>query len=101
MTEEIMEQVKIARKEAEAEIGFSVPDDFANDVLELCKRKCVCAKKDEDYLPIMYRFELPTKVSAALLNEYSMLMQSIKKGDEMYVQCLSPNALSSTVPLCT
>lgn len=101
MTEMIAKQVAEARKAAEFEMGFAVSDEFAERILELCKQKCLCAGKDEDYLPIMYRFELPMKVTAEALNEYSRTMQEIKKGVEMYVQCLSPNALPPAMSVCT
>lgn len=101
MNEKIAREVQEARRAAEAEMGFTVSDEFADHILELCKRKCLCAGKDEDYLPIMYRFELPMKVTAEALNEYSRTMQEIKKGAKMYVQCLSPNALPSAMPVCT
>lgn len=101
MNEKIAREVQEARRAAEGEMGFTVSDEFADRILELCKRKCLCAGKDEDYLPIMYRFELPMKVKAEALNEYSRVMQQIKKGAEMYVQCLSPNALPSAMPVCT
>ncbi len=101
MTEKIAREIDEARKAAEAEIGFAVSDEFAERILELCKRKCLCAKKNEDYLPIMFRFELPMKVTAEALNEYSKAMQELRKGDEMYVQCMSPNAVPSAMPLCT
>lgn len=101
MNEKIARQVQEARKAAESEIGFSVSDECADRILELCERKCLCAGKNEDYLPIMYRFELPMKVAAEALNEYSRTMQKSKKGAKRYVQCLSPNALPSAMSVCT
>ena len=94
MTEEIRKQVADARIAAEQEMGFAVSDEFAEEILELCKRKCVCAGKDEDYLPIMYRFELPMKVHAYAPNKVSETMQKIKKEVEEYVR----NLLSVAVP---
>lgn len=94
MTNEIMEAVKMARRDAEAEIGFEVSDELAEEVLEHCKRKCVCAKKDDDYLPIMYRFELPMYLSMMAINAMSKAMQEIRKEEIVDVRCLPSNAMS-------
>lgn len=98
MTNEIMEAVKKARRDAEAEIGFEVSDELAEEVLEHCKRKCVCAKKDDDYLPIMYRFELPMYLSMMAINAVSKAMQEIRKEGVIDVRCLPANAMSPTMP---
>lgn len=94
MTNKILEAIKNARIDAEAEIGFEVPDELADEVLEHCKRKCVCAKKDDDYLPIMYRFELPMYLSMMAINAASKAIQEIRKEEIIDVRCLSANALS-------
>ena len=98
MTAEIRKKVEEARRAAEDEMGFTVTDEFAEEILELCKRKCVCAGKDEDYLPIMYRFELPMKVQAYALNKVSETMQKIKKEVEEYVRDLPPVTVSPAMP---
>lgn len=97
MTEEIRKQVADARIAAEQEIGFAVSDEFAEEILELCKRKCVCAGKDEDYLPIMYRYELPMKVAAYAINEVSQKMYEMVKEVGEYVRNLPSVAVPSAV----
>lgn len=97
MTEEIRKQVADARIAAEQEIGFAVSDELAEEILELCKRKCVCAGKDEDYLPIMYRYELPMKVAAYAINEVSQKMYEIVKEVGEYVRNLPSVAVPSAV----
>ena len=98
MTAEIKKKVEEARRAAEDEIGFTVTDEFAEEILELCKRKCVCAGKNEDYLPIMYRFELPMKVKAYALNRVSEAMQKIRKEVDQYVRDVSSVPVSPAMP---
>ena len=99
--ERLNEQIAEARSAAEAEIGFKVDDEFAESVLELCKRKCVCASKDEDYMPIMYRFELPMKVAGMAINRFSEMMQKCRKEEAEYVRHLRKNGLSLSVSQCS
>ena len=58
-----------ARREAERELGFCISDDAANEILDICKRKLAIIKKGEDYLPILYRSELPLKIQGMRINE--------------------------------
>lgn len=62
-----------AKKSAEMSMGFAVDNVTAREVLEHCIRKCKCANKDEDYLPIMYRYELPMQIEAKRINEISLM----------------------------
>lgn len=64
-----LQKIVQAKKEAEKEIGFTVDNRTAREVLRLCVRKCKCASKGEDYLPLMFRYELPMKIEAEMLNE--------------------------------
>lgn len=57
-----------ARQEAEEEIGFEVPDKLAKEVLAYCIKKLHVIGKDVDYLPILYRYELPMKVAIMCVN---------------------------------
>lgn len=98
MTEEIRKQVADARIAVEQEMGFAVPDEFAEEIFELCKRKCVCAGEDEDYLPIMYRYELPMKVAAYAISEVSQKMHKMIKEVDEYVRNLPSVAMPSAVP---
>ena len=92
-----MTKIEKARREAEKELGFMVPDEFAIDVLDLCKRKCECAGKNDEYLPIMYRFELILKVNACALNEMSRRSKSNRKEEENYVRNMYPYAMSPSL----
>lgn len=68
-----------ARREAEKEIGAIIPDDIATEVLSYCERKLVCMKKGEDYLPILYRCELPLQVQMRELTELSAYLNGGKR----------------------
>lgn len=65
---QINKELEDARKEAEKEMGFSVSDEVAEEILAICKRKLSVIGKGEDYLPILYRFELPMKVHGMFIN---------------------------------
>lgn len=69
-----------ARREAEKEIGAIIPDDLANEILGYCERKLACIKKDEDYLPILYRCELPLQVRMRELAELSAYLNGGNRG---------------------
>ena len=57
-----------AKREVEIELGIEIPDDIAMNTLEICKRKLICSGKGEDYLPLLYRYELPMKVYGTVVN---------------------------------
>ena len=67
-----LKELQEAKKEAEAELGFSIPDVLAEEILEICKRKLECSGKREDYLPVLFRYELPMKLQGDLLNVFSL-----------------------------
>ena len=64
----VYEKAMIVRNELEHELGITFPDDMVDEVFESCKRKCRCAKKDIDYLPIMFRTELPIRLMVSVIN---------------------------------
>ena len=53
-----MDQIREARKAAEKTLGFSVPDEVADEVLAYAKRKCSVSGKPDSYLPLLYENEL-------------------------------------------
>lgn len=57
-----------ARMEVEDLINSKIPDSFAQDVLDHCKRKVECSGKGEEYLPVLYRDELPLRVFMSSIN---------------------------------
>lgn len=50
--------VEEARKSAEAQLGFEIPDEVADEVMAFSKRKCELNGKGESYLPLLYVDEL-------------------------------------------
>lgn len=50
--------VEKARKAAETQLGFEIPDDVAKEVMVFSKRKCELNGKGESYLPLLYEDEL-------------------------------------------
>lgn len=84
-----------ARRQAEAELGVKLPNDFARDVLKYCERKLICIKKDEDYLPLLYRCELPQHAQMRAITEYSIAMMKQRKEAEKSVRDLQTDAVPS------
>ena len=68
MRKETERLVMKARMEVEDRINFKIPDSFAQDVLDHCKRKVECSGKSEEYLPVLYRDELPLRVFMSSIN---------------------------------
>ena len=77
----IFTKIKIAKakRDADKEIGYKIDKTTAKEVLEYCKRKLIYIKKDEGYLPLLYRFELPLQVSILAINKYSEAMMKQRK----------------------
>jgi len=64
-----------ARDEVEKELGMKISKELAETVLMMCMRKMRRIKASEDYLPILYRCELPLQISIIEIN---------RKGEENY-----------------
>ena len=71
-----------AHLEVERELGIVVPDDTIREILSHCIRKLKVAGKDEAYLPILYRYELPMQLAMKLINRTSEFVRSVRKGGE-------------------
>lgn len=69
-----------ARKDAEKELGFKIPDCIAKNVLDYCLNKLPYIKKDESYLPLLYRCELPMQMQIMAIN---YLGEQNRKAKEM------------------
>lgn len=52
------ETVNAARAAAEKKLGFLIPEEIAEEVLEHSKRKCALNNKPDSYLPLLYENEL-------------------------------------------
>lgn len=50
--------VGAARAAAEKALGFHIPDNIAEEVLDYAKRKCEQNRKPDSYLPLLYENEL-------------------------------------------
>ena len=87
-----------ARREAEKEIGAIIPDDIATEVLSYCERKLVCMKKDEDYLPILYRCELPMQVQMRAITALSMERMAVRKEVGANVRRMLENPVRPAMP---
>lgn len=85
-----------ARSEAEKELNAKVPDQLAREVLDYCKRKLVCIGKDEDYLPILYRCELPMQVQMRAITALSM--ERIRKEVWANVRRMLENPVRPAMP---
>ena len=78
-----------ARRQAEAELGVNLPNDFARDVLK------VCIRKDEDYLPLLYRCELTLHAQMRAITEYSIEIMKQRKEAEKSVRYMQTDAVPS------
>lgn len=87
-----------ARSEAEKELNAKVPDQLAREVLDYCKRKLVCIGKGEDYLPILYRCELPMQVQMKAITALSMERMDVRKEVEANVRRMLENPVRPAMP---
>lgn len=87
-----------ARSEAEKELNAKVPDQLAREVLDYCKRKLVCIGKDEDYLPILYRCELPMQVQMRAITAISMERMAVRKEVGANVRRMLENPVRPAMP---
>lgn len=88
--------IKKARREVENEMNIKLPDTLAEDVLQYCIRKLACINKDEEYLPILYRCELPLQVQMKAITEFSLERMRRRK-EEKNVRYLLENAMRFTM----
>ena len=52
------QEIRAAKEAAEADLGFNIPDEVADEVLAYAKRKCTVIGKPESYLPLLFQNEL-------------------------------------------
>lgn len=69
--ERIQAELAVARQEAEKQIGFQIEEETAKEILDVCIRKLKLIKQDINYLPLLYRYELPLKVQGMAINKLS------------------------------
>ncbi len=79
--ENMQKRLREAVEEVELWLGFSIPDEVAQDVLRYAKRKLEVIQQNEekpdDYLPLLYVDELKNHYIRAAINRRSeMLVQA-------------------------
>ena len=98
MKVETIAKVCEAQLEVQDEYGFIIDDDTAMEVFEYCVRKLKCIGKGEDYLPILYKCELPMHIAMKEINKLSKFMYEEMKGGEGYVFGMLYEPLSPKMP---
>lgn len=97
---ETFHKVCEAHCEVESELGFGIDAMTTWSVLGYCIRKLKRIGKDEDYLPILYRCELPMQLAMREINRRSEAMLRERKGGERYVRNMPTDDLSIQLPQC-
>ena len=87
-----------ARSEAEKELNAKIPDQLAREVLDYCKRKLVCIGKNEDYLPLLYRCELPLQVQMREITALSIEWMAVRKEVGANVRRMLENPVRPAMP---
>ncbi len=80
--------VGAARAAAEKALGFHIPDNIAEEVLDYAKRKCEQNRKPDSYLPLLYENEL---------TDYFMRLAINLRGGTGYVHDLRAISLRQQV----
>ena len=94
MKAETLKEVCKAHIEVENEYGIRIDAKTTLEVFEYCIRKLKHIGKDEDYLPILYRCELPMQLAIKEIDKLSKFMyQEMKEGGEGYVFGMLADAL--------
>ena len=78
-----------AHLEVEEELGFGIDEETTREVLQYCIRKLKYIGKDEDYLPLLYRYELPMQLSMRAINKVSEERRKIRCAQN----AIAPHAL--------
>jgi len=85
MNVKTLRKIVLAKKEVEQKLGIKVDNQTAKEVLALCIRKCQCACKGEEYLPLMYLFELPMQLEAKKINERTLEILRERRNEKCVV----------------
>lgn len=88
MKPETIKAVCQAHCDVVEEIGVEVSPETTIEIFGYCIRKLKYIGKDEDYLPILYRCELPLQLSMRAINRMSEAIRKERKGGEMNVQVM-------------
>ena len=62
------QEIRDAREAAEAELGFDIPDEVADEVLAYATRKCSVIGKPASYLPLLFQNELADYIIRMAIN---------------------------------
>lgn len=100
MKPETIKEICNAQYDVEQEYGITIDEVTARETLSYCIRKLKHIHKDEDYLPLLYRCELPMQIAIKEINKLSKFMYEEMKGGDGYVFGMSYAPLSSTMPQC-
>ena len=98
MKVETIREVCKAHLEVQEEYGIIIDEKTTREIFEYCLRKLKHIGKDEDYLPILYKCELPMQLAMKEINKLSKFMYEEMKGGEYSVFNLFKNSLPLTVP---
>lgn len=101
MKPETIKEICKAHLEVEQEYGINIDEVTTREILSYCIRKLKHIRKDEDYLPILYKCELPMQLAIKEINKLSKFMYEEMKGGEGYVFGMSYESLPLTMPQCT
>lgn len=94
---ETIKKICEAHLAVEQEYGIHIDEATTREILSYCIRKLKCIGKDEDYLPILYKCELPMQLAMKEVNKLSKFMYEEMKGGEYSVFNLFKNSLPPTV----
>ncbi len=72
-------KVRHERKCIERKYGIQISDDYAKEVLDYCINKLKYIGKDENYLPLLYRCELPIHIEIDVINNYGRERMEVNK----------------------
>ena len=97
---DIAKAVSKITRELEIKLGITISSATQQEVLEYCKRKLVCIKKDDNYLPLLYRCELPIYLNRTAITDYSIGVMRHRKESMENVQNLPTATLCFQMSKC-
>lgn len=99
MKPETMKAICEAHLEVENEYGIVITEETTRAILSYCIHKLKRIGKEEDYLPLLYRCELPLQLAMQEINRISEnRLKERKKGVEEYVFGMLSDTLQPKMP---
>jgi hypothetical protein len=77
------EELRQAKAYAEEKLGFEVPEDDYQHILEYTVRKLDYVKKGMDYLPLLLETEITDFYMRQYINTRTMVLMNAKASTEM------------------